>query len=289
MTKVGVIVLTQGTRPADLQAALGSVLDQQNVDLDIVVVGNGWAPVGLPDGVRGLGLPENLGIPAGRNAGVAHVDGEYLLFVDDDARLGESGFLEKALAKFDACPRLGVVQPRVDASEGDAPRRWIPRIRKGDPRRSSPAFVLWEGVLLVRRAAFESAGGWPGAYFYAHEGVELAWRTWDAGYEVLYAGDLVCVHPPINPTRHEDYYRLNARNRVWLARRNLRWPFTWLYVLNWTAIQVARSVRSSEGIASLKPWFAGWREGWSCDPGDRRPLGWSTLWLMARHGRPPVV
>ena len=28
---------------------------------------------GLPEGVRGVGLPENVGIPAGRNAGVPHV------------------------------------------------------------------------------------------------------------------------------------------------------------------------------------------------------------------------
>ncbi|MDO9377758.1 MAG: glycosyltransferase [Nocardioidaceae bacterium] len=287
--RYGVVSLSQGTRPDDLDAGLRSVLAQQGVEVDVVCVGNGWEPVGLPDGVRPLALAENLGIPGGRNAGVPEVSGELILFLDDDARLLDDDFLAAAAAKFAADPRLGVVQPRVEAPGEDAPTRWIPRMRKGDPRRSSPAFSLWEGALVVRRAAFERSGGWGDAYFYAHEGIELAWRVWDAGYTVWYAGDLRCGHPAIDPARHDDYLRLNARNRVWLARRNLRWPFTWAYVGSWTGVQVLRSVRSAQGRRGLRPWFAGWREGWASDPGDRRPLRWSTVWRMTRLGRPPVV
>ncbi|MDT4919758.1 MAG: hypothetical protein QOI15_660, partial [Pseudonocardiales bacterium] len=38
---VGVVVLTMGTRPAELAAALSSVGRQRNVRTDVVVVGNG--------------------------------------------------------------------------------------------------------------------------------------------------------------------------------------------------------------------------------------------------------
>ena len=71
--KFGVVVLTMGNRPDDLKRGLASLLNQSEVDLDVVVVGNGWQPVGLPEGVKGHGLSENLGIPAGRNAGVSLV------------------------------------------------------------------------------------------------------------------------------------------------------------------------------------------------------------------------
>ena len=37
------------------------------------MVGNGWEPTGLPDGVRGWALAENVGIPAGRNVGARNV------------------------------------------------------------------------------------------------------------------------------------------------------------------------------------------------------------------------
>jgi glycosyltransferase involved in cell wall biosynthesis len=88
--KVGVIVLTMGNRPNDLRRCLTSLLNQREVDLDVVVVGNGWRPVGLPQGVKAHGLSENLGIPAGRNAGASLVQGDLLFFLDDDARLPEN-------------------------------------------------------------------------------------------------------------------------------------------------------------------------------------------------------
>jgi GT2 family glycosyltransferase len=284
---VGVVVLTQGRRPADLDRALASVRAQRGVRTDVVVVGNGWQPAGLPPGVAALALPENVGIPAGRNAGVPLVTGDPLFFLDDDAALVDPGFLAEVVRRFSADPTLGLLQPRVDpAGAGEAPRRWTPRLRVGDRRRPSPAFSVWEGAVAVRRRAFDRAGGWPAPFFYAHEGVELAWRIWDAGCTVRYAGDLAVQHPVITPTRHRDFYRLNARNRVWLARRNLPWVFGVPYVAGWTALQVVRSVRSP---ATLGPWFRGWWEGWRSDAGPRRPLRWATIARMARHGRPPVI
>lgn len=284
-----VVVLTQGTRPDDLSRALSSVADQRGVCRDTVVVGNGWTPTDLPPGVAALALPANIGIPAGRNAGVPRVRGELLLFIDDDARLLDDDFLATAARRFAADPRLGALQPRVDSPDGDAPARWVPRIRKGDPRHSSPVVSLWEGVLVVRRAAFEAAGGWGDPYFYAHEGIELAWRVWDAGYTVWYAGDLRCEHPAINPERHPDFYYKNARNRVWLARRNLRWPLSWAYVGSWTGVQLARSLPRAAGRTTLRPWVRGWLDGWRRDPGGRRPMRWSTVLRMTRAARPPVV
>jgi len=84
MTRFGCVVLTQGGRPEVLRETLDALLAQQGVELDVVVVGNGWAPTGLPDGVAGHFEPVDRGIPAGRNAGVEHVAGELLLFLDDD-------------------------------------------------------------------------------------------------------------------------------------------------------------------------------------------------------------
>jgi GT2 family glycosyltransferase len=159
-------------------------------------------------------------------------------------------------------------------------------MRVGDRTRSSSAFSVWEGAVVTRRTVFERAGGWPAPFWYAHEGIELAWRTWDTGAVVEYAGDLAVEHPLTAYTRHADFYRLNARNRVWLARRNLPWVFAVPYVLAWTLLQVVRSVRAP---GTLRPWFAGWWEGWRTSPGGRRPIRWATVVRMAVRGRPPVV
>jgi GT2 family glycosyltransferase len=285
--RIGVVSLTQGTRPADLARGLASLAAQEGVDLDVVVVGNGWNPDGLPEGIRSLGLPENLGIPAGRNRGADVVSGEFIFFLDDDASLPSPTFLADAVAHLRADPTIGLLQPRVVDPQGAAnPRRWVPRIRKGDPARSSAVFSVWEGATLLPRAVFDAAGGWGDPYFYAHEGIELAWRVWATGHRAWYAGDLIANHPAIEPTRHAEYYRLNARNRVWLAKRNLPWVLVPLYVGSWTGIQVLRWARNR---TALRAWFGGWAEGWRTRPGGRRSIGWVTVWRMSLAGRPPLV
>jgi GT2 family glycosyltransferase len=281
------VVLTQGKRPDDLNRGLESILAQTGVVLDIVCVGNGWAPSGLPEGVAALALPENLGIPAGRNAGVKAVSGEFIFFLDDDASIPSPTFLLHAVAHIRQNPLIGLLQPRVvDPSGATNPRRWTPRIRKGDPQSSSAVFSVWEGAVLLPRRVFDAAGGWADPFFYAHEGIELAWRVWDQGLITWYAGDLVAHHPAIEPTRHSYYYRLNARNRVWLAKRNLPRVLVPVYVASWTGIQIVRWARRP---AALVAWFGGWMAGWREDAGERRPMRWRTVLRMARAGRPPLV
>jgi GT2 family glycosyltransferase len=285
-TKIGVVVLTQGGRPADLDRGLRSLLAQRNVDLDVVVVGNGWEPVDLPAGVRGHGLPENLGIPAGRNAGVPLVAGDLLFFLDDDASLPAADVLASMAAQFDRDPLLGLIQPRVvDADGRPAPRRWTPRLRVGDPARSSPAMSVWEGAVAIRREAFDFADGWPEPFWYAHEGIELAWRVWDAGFHVRYDGEIEVHHPAIQPTRHAEFYRFQARNRVWLARRNLPVPIGIAYVLSWVLVGGVR-LRSREAIGET---LRGYRLGLSLPCGDRRPMRWRTVWRMLLAGHPPII
>jgi len=284
---VGVVVLTQGTRPTDLDRGIQSILAQNGVELDVVVVGNGWQPVGLPSGVRAVALPENLGIPAGRNRGAEHVTGEYLFFLDDDASIPSTTFLSDAIVKLRLEPDIGLLQPRVvDPSGATNPRRWVPRIRKGEATDSGNVFSVWEGAVLLPRPVFDATGGWAEPFFYAHEGIELAWRVWDQGLRVWYAGDLVAHHPAIEPTRHSYYYRLNARNRVWLARRNLPLVFIPLYVGAWTGVQLIRWARRP---AALRAWFGGWMAGWREPAGERRRIGWVTVWRMTRSGRPPLI
>jgi hypothetical protein len=72
---------------------------------------------------------------------------------------------------------------------------------------------------------------------------------------------------------------------VLLARRNLPAVLRPVYTGTWAAITAAR-VRDREARGA---WWEGFREGWRMDPGDCRPMHWSTVWAMTRAGRPPVV
>ena len=283
---VGAVVLSMGTRPEELPRAMESLLAQTGVDLDVVVVGNGWAPTGLPPEVRTVHLPENVGIPEGRNVGAAAVGGDVIFFYDDDAFLPTDDVVSRLVDVLQGDPRVGAVQPRpVDPDGRPSPGRWVPRPGARDPLRPGVVAWVWEGTFAVRRDAFEGAGGWPGHFFYGHEGIELIWRVWDQGFVGWYAPDVVVNHPATSPTRHAVYWRMNARNRVWVARRNLPWPLVPPYLLTWVLVTLAR-VRSGP---ALRAWFAGFREGLGGGAGERRPMSWRTVWRLTRAGRPPVL
>ena len=284
----GCIVLTQGNRPAQLKSALKSLLGQTEVVLDVVVVGNGWKPVGLPTGVKSVYIKENLGIPAGRNAGVQSVQGDLLFFLDDDVILEDIDTLSRIYKKFVAKPKIALIQPQPkDPSGLPTPRRWIPRLNTSNPERSSHIFSLWEGATTVRRDVFQKVGAWPYEFFYGHEGIDLVWRIWDAGYKCWYAGDVVVSHPAVEPaTRHKIYYQYQARNRVIVARRNLPRIFSNLYLTNWKIISIIRLRKNREALQEFKH---GWEEGKLVDLLDHKKMSWFTILRMTCYLRPPII
>jgi GT2 family glycosyltransferase len=291
MTKplFGCVVLTHGQRPDRLARAIDSLQQQEGVDTDIVVVGNAWEPTGLPDGVRSLWLTEDVGIPAGRNAGVPHVRGDFLFFLDYDASLAQTDTLLKLARLFEAMRDVALVQPRIEPLEGGVgPRDWVPRLRAGSRGRSGDVTVSWEGALAMRRSVFEEIGGWEAELRVIHEGVDLAWRTMDAGHRVYYAADLVALHPmPVDSPARHDYSRyFGARNRVWVARRHLPLPLGVLYVATFAARTVPLLVRAPRDI---RPTLRGYRDGIRQPAGERRKLRLRTLLRMTRAGRPPVI
>lgn len=282
---VGAVVLTMNDRVEEFPAAMRSLLGQEGVELDVVVVGNGCVPALVPDGVRTVELAENVGIPEGRNVGASNVKGDYLFFFDNDAVLPTTDVLARLVAQFAAEPSLAYVQPRIrDPRSGVTLRRWVPRLRASDPDRGGTVTVMAEGVVMVRRDAFDQVGGWPGDFFLFHEGVDLAWRLWDNGRTGAYAPRIVVHHPATDPARHTLFYRLNARNRVWLARRNLPALLIPLNLATWIVLTLTRFRDPSALRASL----TGFTEGLRTFPGPRTPMRWTTVRKLTRAGRPPI-
>ncbi|MGP4111901.1 glycosyltransferase family 2 protein [Streptomyces sp. 4N509B] len=289
--RIGAVVLTRGDRPEELRTLLDSVARQDGEPVDVVVVGNGSGLPELPVGVRSVELPENLGIPGGRNVGIeafgpGGCDVDVLLFLDDDGVLPDHGTAEAVRAAFDADPQLGIISFRIaDPVSGDTQRRHVPRLRASDPLRSSEVTTFLGGATAVRTQVFQQVGGLPEHFFYAHEETDLAWRALDAGWRIAYRADLVLHHPATLPSRHPLYHRMTARNRVWLARRNLPLPLVPVYLAVWLMITLARRP-SREG---LKAWLGGFTEGWRTPCGPRHPMRWRTVWRLTRLGRPPIV
>ncbi|CAG6396294.1 putative glycosyltransferase [Actinacidiphila cocklensis] len=289
--KVGAVVITMGNRPAELQDLLDSVAKQQGPEVEVAVVGNGSPLPVLPEGVRTAELPENLGIPGGRNAGIElfgpdAADVDVVLFLDDDGLLPGDDTAELVRAAFAADPQLGIISFRIaDPDTGVTQRRHVPRLRAADPMRNSRVTTFLGGACAVRSAVIQQVGPLPAEFFYAHEETDLAWRALDAGWLIDYRSDLVLHHPATSPARHAVYHRMVARNRVWLARRNLPWLLVPVYLGVWFALTL---LRRPSGPA-LRAWLGGFREGWATPCGERRPMKWRTVWRLTRLGRPPII
>lgn len=293
--RLAAVIITMGTRPAELAELLRTVARQQGDRIDVVVVGNGVRASELPglDGARTLDLPENLGIPGGRNRGYrllldlpADQRPDVILTLDDDGSLDGEHVGERLREVFAADPRLGIVTMRIaDPVSGEVQRRHVPRLRAGDPDRGGAVTTFLGGASAVRSAVYDQVGLLPDDWFYCHEETDLAWRALDGGWSIEYQPDLTLYHPKTSPSRHASYNLRVARNRVFLARRNLPAPLVPCYLGSWIVLTHLRT----RDPAALKVWWSGFAEGWRMPAGPRRPMRWRTVWRMTRLGRPPLI
>jgi GT2 family glycosyltransferase len=284
--KLGVAIVTMGTRPKELAELLASVHAQTVPAARVVVVGNGCVVPDLPPWVETVQLSENLGVTGGRNAALEHLrDVDLVLDLDDDGLLVSDDAFARIVALFEADPRLGIVGFRIADETGMTQRRHVPRLRAGDPMRGGLVTAFLGGAHVLSTKMLEQVGHWPDAFFFAHEETDMAWRAIDAGWRVLYDPQLLLQHPRTSPARHAFFYQVNARNRVYLARRHLPAALVPVYLLVWVTLTLART----RSLAGLRAWFGGFAEGWRTPCGRRQPMHWSTVFRLTRLGRPPVI
>lgn len=279
--EISVVILTQGTRPAQLDRAIASVRAQTGVKAQLVLVLNAAAPPRVePDDVV-VRLPENKGIPGGRNIGAAVADAPLIMFLDDDAELLDAGILAEVVARFENDQKLGVMALRLVDEDGQTQRRHIPRLGDGTSERPGPVTYFVGACAVVRTPAFLDVGGFDPAFFYAMEESDLSWRLLDAGWSIWYSADLRVFHPRTKPSRHQGYAIKTARNRLWMAWRSLPVPLLVAYVGIWGLAAVLRG-------APARDVLTGYRAAVEQLP-DRRPMRWRTVLRITLLGRPPIV
>lgn len=276
---IGWVLLTMGDRPDELSAALASLGDAQRW---VVLNGADETDAGAFD-ADVVSLPENVGVPAGRDAGLKATDVSVVGFLDDDAR-GPADASERILSEFERDHDLGAVTLRLVDEEGETSRRHVPRPGGTDPDRSGEVALFLGGASAIRREAYDDVGGYFTDLFYGHEELELCWRLVDSGWKIRYLADVEVFHPRTTIERHADGWRLTGRNRVWIARRTLPWPVAIVHVLVWLAMGTLRAPAGEARRAYLRGWWSGWRM-----PVERRPISWRGIWRLTRLGRPPFI
>jgi GT2 family glycosyltransferase len=202
------IILIAWKQLERLLGCLSSIADTVRRDdtlYEVIVVSND-APTAITDvlkrSVEGIRLVEaeaNLGFSGGCNLGASVARGEYLVFLNDDARVAP-GWLQWLIETADANPRAGAVGSLILFPDGTVQEAGSVLWADGSTMpvgRGSPSTALtWKFVrkvdyssacsLLVRRRAWNEVGGFDHDYHPAYyEDVDLCTALRARGWDVL--------------------------------------------------------------------------------------------------------
>ena len=149
----------------------------------------------------------NTGFAGGCNLGVAHASGEYVGFINNDAR-PHPGWIAEAVAAFEAEPAVGSIASKVLDWDGalvdyvDGSMTWFGmgykrEVEKPDsPLFDEPKDVLFGtgAAMFVRTALYREVGGFDERFFMFYEDVDLGWRLNLLGHRVRYVPASIAYH-----------------------------------------------------------------------------------------------
>jgi GT2 family glycosyltransferase len=235
---VSVLIVTWN-RKKDVLETVQSVYEQAYQNFEIIVVDNGSNDGTINDlhiiwpEVRIVALDRNIGISAGRNAGIEVACGEIIFCLDSDASLDHNA-LTNLVLRFQADPDIGVINSKIVnayTKELDGGPGWA--YSEEQKASQNMEFLSWsfsEGGAAIRKQVFNRAGLFWELLFFGCEGQELSLRVWDAGYKVLYYPESVVYHRASSQQRVEGKERdsLFFKNNLYIYIA--RYPF-WLLIL----------------------------------------------------------
>lgn len=224
---------------------LGEV-DWPAADLEVIVVENGSgddSPARLraafagTDGIRVIESTENLGFAGGCNLGAREARGEFLAFLNSDAK-PHPGWIRGAVAQFEVSPAVAAVGSKVLDWEGDSidfvggSVTWFGmgykdfETQADGEKFSTPKDLLFGtgSALFVRATVFAEVGGFDERFFMFYEDVDLGWRLNLLGYRVRFAPESIVYHKHHGSMRSFGPYRedyLLERNALFTLYKNL--------------------------------------------------------------------
>ena len=235
MTRISIIILTYNQRHYTLRCldALSPFMTA-HPDAEVVLVDNGSTDSTLPMVMqrdytwqaRIVTLPQssNLGVAAGRNAGLRHASGQLLMLLDNDT-VPSADTLEALFHYIDTHPEVGVAAPALISPQGELQASAKPfpglmvkirhallrnEVEAPDP---NPYYVIG-ACQAFRREVLERVGELDSRIFYGPEDADFCARVRNAGLEIHYLPHLRLIH---------DWQRATTRRLLSpLGRRHIR-------------------------------------------------------------------
>lgn len=139
--------------------------------------------------VRYLRNDANLGVARTRNRGIQEAQGEFIVCLDADDRLGEPGFLDKLYQGFEGRREIGIVYGRLGQLAADGSRYVMSQWPQAfDLIRQLQGANQVPSCCMFRKSAWEQAGGYR-SYLEPSEDANLWTRMIGVGYEARFIED----------------------------------------------------------------------------------------------------
>jgi glycosyltransferase involved in cell wall biosynthesis len=165
------VILATYNRPHLLREALASLLAQDGVAFEVIVVNDGGCDVSdvvaeSSDlmNLQYVNQPQNGGLPAARNTGFARSRGRFITYLDDDD-LYQPGHLRGLASRLDSNPEIGLVYSDVllvrGRREGDGSCTIERRVLAHDYDRVTmlhDSFIS-PSAMMHQRVCFDRVGG----------------------------------------------------------------------------------------------------------------------------------
>jgi GT2 family glycosyltransferase len=159
------------------------------------------------DALTVIGRERNAGFATACNDGAAAAKGEYLVFLNNDT-IPRKGWLDALVAVADKDPQVAVVGSKLLFPNDTVQHAGVVVCQDGNPRHLYAGFpaehpavnkarrfqAVTAASMLVRRTAFERAGGFDVEFRNCLEDTDLCMRLGELGYEVRYCPESVLQH-----------------------------------------------------------------------------------------------
>ena len=202
--------------------------------LEIVVVENGsgddsYAKLqSIGDQIKLVRSAENLGFTGGCNLGVSESSGEYVAFLNNDAK-PHADWIAEAVATFESSTSIGAVASKVLDWDGvnvdylDAAITWYGMGYK--PHAGEKDRGAWDiekdvlfgtgAAMFIRADIYEQLGGFDDNYFMFYDDVDLGWRLNLLGYRFRFQPKSVAYHK-----HHASMNKFGDFREMYLLERN---------------------------------------------------------------------
>lgn len=232
----------------------------------------------------------NAGTGGGFAFGAAQARGAFILFLCNDTVL-DPDVLERLMAVMTAHPDCGVLGAkhvlynRPDTVEllGYCVDKFGVQhcFGSGEPDVNQTGLRdAWVSgtVLMVRRSAYEEAGGYDPVHFTLNDEVDLCWRIRIHGWRLMVCADARVVHHHFATLRLEK----RVRCRYWAERHLIR-----LLLKNYSARSLARVLPQYAGLLFLELLYLCAQGLWGMAWSDLRAIAWNVRMLPDtwRHHR----